>query len=195
MEDYFSGVVLYIFGINGSGKKTVAEYIVDCGAGFKLIDNSAIDRLIFSHIFPEDKLFKRIPYYSNKIRDTLIDMITENVRMHHSYIFIDQLFQNSTTDLAKYKKVLKFSEDRGNVFIPIKLVCDENMLNSRKNISTEEMINRKIDNKKIIKLNGRSAIFSPNHKNVLVINTTNRTIPETAEMILEKIKKVKINFR
>lgn len=189
MEDIFSGVIVYVIGYSGVGKRTIAKEIVKLTA-IKLIDRTVVHDLIFKITNKKDGLSKKSIRHITSIREILLDVILDCARMEQSFIITDELYQGNFEHKNTYHKVKYIAEKRGSVFIPVRLLCETDVIVKRftsKDRSNE--FKNTVPETAIENIN-KNAILTFSHPNLIQIDTTDLTPRDSAKLIVAKMEKI-----
>jgi hypothetical protein len=183
-EKITSPVILYLIGLAGTGKLTIAQALEPLG--FKIIDNHLINDPIFKTL----DLGKGTPIPKeawaaiHQIRDIVLAYIaTDHTK---SFIFTNELLEGSEEDKELCQKIEFISQERGSTFIPVRLL-----------VSPEERARRIVSEDrrsrcKWVALDRRESIevLSISHPNLLNLEVTQLSAKEAAKKIEHHIHKV-----
>ncbi|UAT43341.1 hypothetical protein GUI12_04240 [Anaplasmataceae bacterium AB001_6] len=151
--------ILYLIGLPGSGKFTLAKMISE---KYKLIliDSHKINDLILNILDNTNNLSDHIWEAIYNIRKLLIDAI-KIVPNERGYIFTNVLCKDSPEDLKWYQDVVDLSKDIGFLLQPIVLYSDTQTILKR--ISNDDRIgtNKITDPNIFMKLFKDKEIFIP----------------------------------
>lgn len=177
-------VVIYLIGLAGTGKYTIAKKISN--RGYKVVDNHLINNPIFSLLgkdgarnTPEGTTEK-----INRIRRIVLEFIQDD---HYSnYVLTNQLLENPYHH-ETYNEISTTANKRGSVFVPVKLI-----------ISNEERAKRIVqpDRGKRFKITDVKEAYRPknvikiSHDNLLELNVSHLTAEEAAEKIIQHVKNI-----
>lgn len=187
MEDIYSGVTLYLIGYKGVGKKAIAKEISKL-TGIKIIDDNLVYELISKIINKNDSINKKIMKYINMIREVLLDSIVDICRMQQSFIIMDELFSTNYEHKKLYDKVEMIAKRRGHIFIPIKLICEIDVLIERCISAEHNLIFDDMDKKSAYNNCLSNSLINIRNPNLLTLDTTNLSPLESAQRIVNKLE-------
>lgn len=173
--------IIYITGMPGSGKLTMAKMIAQ-QIDAKIIDNHKVNNLLFDIKQFNEEVPKFVWTHLRNIKKELYFLLA-NLPQDNDYIFtgITTIYKENMS----YEGVRTLANDLNAEFCVINLVCTEEKLLSR--IDTESRReNKKITSEKLYKelidINCLKVMEDGRH---CVIDNTNLTEAETLEKIME----------
>jgi hypothetical protein len=188
MSEKYSAIIIYLIGFDGVGKRSIALDIAK-KTNIKFFDNFMIESLVYGVMNPADGLAQKAKLHINKIRNEMLKTIHDATRMHNSFIITDELFEDNADHKRSYNKILKFAEDRGSVFFPIRLVAKPEII-ARRVINPSRLRRyRNTTEEKTLKKCDKEKLYAPNYPNMFSVETTKKTIHESTDFILEGIVK------
>ena len=108
--------------------------------------------------------------------------------MQQSFIITDELFNGNTDHKKLYDKVVSIAERRGSVFIPIKLLCDPEIIVDRYTC-LDRSHEFKNTNKTSALINcTENVLIEVRHQNLITLDITELTAKESALEIVHKIE-------
>ena len=124
-----SSVILYLIGLAGTGKLTIAHALQPLG--YKIIDNHLINDPIFRTLNLDGNT--PIPEEAwtavHKIRTIVLKYITTD---HiQNFIFTNELLEGSVSDARTCKKIQSAAKKRGSTFIPVRLLVSSERASSQ----------------------------------------------------------------
>lgn len=172
-------VILYLIGLPGTGKYTIAKEIAK--SNYRIADNQLINNPIFSLLNYTG--VEQIPQYAwdaiEHIRTGVFNFI-ENERKNN-YILTNFLGQDA--DNILFKRVEKLAQNRGSLFVPIKL-----LISRKENIKRVTNPERRSRYKSITDEDVDARLITIEHPHWLELNITNLSPQEAAEKILNHVK-------
>ncbi|MBN8828396.1 MAG: hypothetical protein J0H68_06790 [Sphingobacteriia bacterium] len=183
-----SNSIIYLIGFAGTGKLTIAKELIKL-ANFRLIDNHLINNPIFTTIqldgitpIPEE-VWQKVW----KVRNIVLDSILKFSPESFNFIFTNDLIEGGKKDLIAYNKVMKIASKRKSAFLPVRLLCDREILANRI-ISPERAKYYKSYNKEAAFKNfDNNQVFMPDHPNCFNLDTSNLSPKESAKIIFDKL--------
>ncbi len=175
--------VVYIIGLPGTGKLSVAKELCK-KKQIKLIDNHLISNIIFS--ISDDINNDKHLDFRTKIRNIALDAVADIAKPEENFILTNVLYKNS---VDWYSPVEKMAMKRNAKFVPIELVCsrDENM----KRIQSEgRSAQYKATDVKVVDEASSLGLWEFQHPNKLVLDNTNLSISEAADVIIKHINNI-----
>jgi DUF438 domain-containing protein len=180
--------VVYLVGFSGSGKLTIANELarkIDA----KVVDNHWVNNPIFG-LIENDGITPLPPTVWTvvaKVREAVHEAVAMLAPPSWNFIFTHDGWEGLAEDQAIYELVRGTAARRNSLFVPVRLLCDEEELVRR--VASPE---RKRELKSIDPEAARHAIrmqqvLDPRHPNGLTLNVTSMPAPEAARRIQEHI--------
>lgn len=172
-----SPIILYLIGLAGTGKLTIAERLQSLG--FKIIDNHLINDPIFKTLDLDGKT--PIPPEAWAAIRQIRDIVCRYIATHSqsSFIFTNELLEGSEQDKDLCKKIQGLAFERGSTFIPVRLL-----------VSSEERARRIVSEDrrsrcKWVALDRRESVevMKVTHPNLLTLDVTQLSAQQAAEKI------------
>lgn len=177
--------IIYITGKPGMGKYTIAKALRQYG--FIVCDNQLINNPIFELLNYDG--FTAIPEFAweaiARIRDIVFDFI--EVEKQNSYVLTNNLYDD-VGDLKLYEQVEKMSQKRGSVFVPIRLIINENEHLSRITEPSRCERWKSIDPEDVY---DKTPLLKILHPNLLELDVNILSPEEVAQKILIHVSKLK----
>ncbi len=177
-------VVIYIMGLAGTGKYTIAKKI--SSHGYKLVDNHLINNPIFSLLENdgEGRASNAATDKIDQIRSIVLEFMTED-RQHH-YVLTNQLLDNPFHRRI-YDEIMNAAKIRGSLFVPVRL-----------SISSNERAKRIVqpDRGERFKITDAAEAYEPrkrlkvSHQNLLELDVTHLSADEAANKILQHVNTI-----
>jgi hypothetical protein len=170
--------LIYLIGKPGTGKYTIAKELSK--SNYIICDNQLINNPIFTLVNYDG--YGDIPQSAwdaiAKMRDSLFDFIAKE--KNNNYVLTNCLYE-TPGDLDLFKQVDEMSMHRGSLFIPVKLIIDEqeHLKRITNPVRTERL--KSIDPKDIY---GETPLLTINHPNFLELDVTNLSASDAAKEIL-----------
>lgn len=185
----FKNCIIHLIGFAGVGKLTIAKEIV-AQSNFKLVDNHLINNPIFSVVEADGltPLPKTVWEKTRIIRETVFDAILNISPPHFNFVLTNELVEDREGDLVIYKKVEELAHKRGSLFLPIRLVCDEEELCKRVVSEDRKLGFKEIDVDAAHQKSQTFEVLNPNHPNVFTLDVTSLSADNAAVIILDKMK-------
>lgn len=183
--------ILHFNGFPGTGKLTIARELVSQDSSFRLIDNHAINNLVFSMVRLDGttKITEDSWAAVRSIRSTILNFMPEHAHPSLSFVFTNVLGDNDD-DKSIYTIVKTAAEKRGSSFIPVVLTCDEEE-NKRRIVLPEREKNMKMtDAVGLSELRQRENLFIPDHPNLMELDVTRISSAEAAGRIKDHALKI-----
>ena len=178
--------IIYLLGFPGTGKLTIAKEICK-QANVKLVDNHLINNPVFSLIETDGvtPLPRTVWDATAKIRDIVFDTMTNLSPPHYNFVLTNALSTKDPDDVPIYKKTKTMADERGALFIPVRLICDEEE-NMKRVVSPDRKLNMKEISPEGLK-NARHdcEVFYSKHPNELTLDVTSLAAEKAAKAILD----------
>lgn len=180
--------IIHINGFPGTGKLTVAQYLV---AHVTQVDL----KLIHNHLLinPADAVLHRTqPGYQalrHAIRGAIFTALIEPATYDTTYLFTD--FQTGNKQGASVcEEYVQAALERGCPLIPIVLTCDEDENIKRMTASEREKHAKLMDVELLRRFRREAPIFKSNDRNFLELDVTRLEPEEVARIIWEHVLRV-----
>lgn len=179
-------VVIYLIGLAGTGKYTIAQKIAE-NYHYKVVDNHLLSNPLFS-LLSEGEM-KNLPEGTTdkiqRIREIVFEFIREDE--NSNYVLTNQLLEREYHH-GIYQQVLGLAEQRKSLFVPVKLT-----------ISNTERAKRivKSDRAERFKITEVEEAYRPQdfikfkHKNLLTLEVSNLSADAVAEKIMSHVHTLK----
>ena len=193
METAMENTVLYLLGLPGTGKYTIATEIAKRTRA-RLIDNHLINNPIFSVVRVDGKtsLPKETWDYTRKIGDIVREAVVKLATPEESFIFTNALNEGDPLDLKLYQKVIEVAQQRKSLFVPVRLLCDLPTLQSRIVNQDRHERMKMTDSEGIANLYNTRTILNPNHPHQFELDVTLLQPSEAANVILAHVASLNI---
>lgn len=180
--------IIYLIGHPGTGKYTIAREIAK--AGYIVCDNQLINNPIFT-LLNYDGL-SSIPQIGweaiDKIRKAVYEFMSEESA--NNYILTSCLYEDDG-DRECFKNTKEMAAKRGSVFIPVKLLISKEEHLRRITQASRRERWKSIDPKDAEQTED---LIQINHPNLLELDVTTLSAHEAAKIILEFVKKIRIDY-
>jgi predicted kinase len=186
-----ANVLVYLIGFAGVGRLTTAQklaYLLDA----RIVDNHWINNPIF-RLFDNDRvtpLPASVWEQTRKVRAAVLETIATLGAPHANFILTNSLADEDHEDRNIYEAVRVTAERRGALFVPVRLLCDEEQLVKRV-VSPERAARMKRMNPVAAAEELRTLTpLLTHHANELTLETSAITPEATARLIYEHIGRV-----
>jgi len=183
----FRNCVLYLVGFQGVGKLTVAREICR-RADFRLIDNHAINNLVFPFVREDGQssLPPEIWGVTRRLRDIVLETMATIGNREFSFVFTNALLDGEPNDLRVYEQIERAVAARSGCFIPVQLVCDEGEHLRRMTAPERELVMKQTDGSAVSRLHGTKRPFMPPHPHAFSVDVSGLSAGESAQEILSR---------
>ncbi len=178
-------ITLYLIGFSGTGKYTIAKEIAKFG--YKIVDNQLINNPIFSLLdldgitpIPE-KAWASI----EGIRKAILDFVSQDPKSN--YVFTNELYEVEH-DRSIYHQVKEAAENRGSLFIPVKL--NVSLEERKRRITNLERLQR-FKTTNLSEVQTQQEFIKIDHSHLLELDVTDLSAVQAAEKILVLITGLK----
>ncbi len=177
--------IFHLIGTPGVGKYTVGTELARL-SGAKLVDNHTIANVIFN-VLDQDGI-RPLPAgvwaYVGQVRRTVLDAMMHLSPPYLSFIFTNYIRGQDEAEYAHFLENVAVAEVRGCRFVPVRVTCDTAELMNRIGTESRRQRMKLLDPIEARRLNDEVPQFETDHPNFLTVDTTNRTPPEAAQLIL-----------
>ena len=184
--------VIYIIGIPGVGKYTIAREVSRL-TGAKLVDNQLINTPVFSILGYTGKDSFPFPAGAwaeiEKIREAVIAVIRNFCSHDDSFVFTNVLDANTEGDEALFRRIEQLALDRGADFFPVWLTCSPEVLRERKDSPDRRARFKDTDITNITRYVEDFEVLRLPHENALDLDTSEEGHERLALRIIEHIKR------
>lgn len=175
--------IIYLTGKPGVGKYTIAKEL-SAKHGFIVCDNQLINNPIFELLQYDG--YAKIPDFAweaiGNIRRCVLTFLAKE--QDNSYILTNNLYEDAG-DKVCYAEVVYTAEARGSLFIPIRLLIDQDEHLRRVTNPSRRNRWKSIDPQDVY---DETPLISISHTNLLELNVSNLSPENAAEAIMNHIK-------
>jgi hypothetical protein len=184
MAEALANTFIYLMGVAGAGKLTVAKAIA-AKTGARVVDNHLINNPVFSVVRQDgvtplpravwDRVFA--------IRVAVLETIATLSPPEWSFVFTHEAYGESY-DIAVYQLTREAAEVRKAPFLPVRLVCDPDEI-ARRVVNPERRVLMKSAN--AAKSRARAAAnatYDPGTRDVLTLDNTSLSPEAAADAII-----------
>ena len=191
LKPTMKNTVIYLFGFPATGKYTIAKEIV-AQTDARLIDNHLINNVIFSVIRPDGKtkLPEEVWQFTRQVSDLVREAAVKLVSAEENFIFTNALNEEYPPDHITYEKVLEVAKQRDALFVPVRMVCDLEVLQKRIGSKDRQERMKMTDPEGIAEHYQNWTVLNPDHKYKFELDTTHLTVQEAVAAILTHVKQL-----
>ena len=178
--------IIYLTGKPGVGKYTIAKELA-AKHGFIICDNQLINNTIFALLAYDG--YAKIPDFAweviGNIRRCVFTFLAKE--RYNSYILTNNLYEDEG-DRECYEQVQNMAKIRGSVFVPVRLLIDQDdHLRRVTNPSRRDRL-KSIDPEDVY---DETPLLTISHPNLLEVNVSNLSPEDAAVVIINHITKLK----
>lgn len=183
--------IIHLIGFPGTGKYTIAKELCRQDESLVLIDNHAINNVLFSTMDLSKRLPVEIFGYINEIYDVLFKTMSTISRKDKSFIFTNTLTNEDDFDRIFLNKIIEMSERRNSVYIPIRLVCGRKELH-RRLVTPERKKKMKLTDTVMLDsfISGKNVILTK-HENEFTLDVGSLSVKTSVSKIENYVKNEK----
>ncbi len=180
--------LIYLIGFPGTGKYTVACELSRL-TGAKVVDNHYVNNPIFGLIQTDGKtpLPAEVWTQVERVRGAVFDTIRTLSPRPHSFVLTNNLKERDAVDRRGYEAVKQLSEDRGSLFVPVRLLCSADELSRRIVSQGRAERLKETDPEAARKRFARETVLKPDAPTALMLDVTALSAEEAAQAILRHI--------
>lgn len=175
--------IIYLTGKPGVGKYTIAKELAS-RHGFIVCDNQLINNPIFELLQYDG--YTKIPDFAweaiGNIRRCVLTFLAKE--KHNSYVLTNNLYEDSG-DKVCYAEVVYMAEKRGSLFVPVRLLIDQNEHLNRINNPNRRDRWKSIDPQDVY---DETPLLSIIHPNLLELDVSNLSAEKAANAIATHTK-------
>jgi hypothetical protein len=175
--------IVYLTGKPGIGKYTIAKALAS-GYGFILCDNQPINNPIFELLQYDG--YTKIPKFAwdsiARIRTEIFEFLTKVPQ--NNYVLTNNLYEDDG-DRSLYEQVKKMAETRGSLFVPVRLLINQDEHLKRVINPTRRQRWKSIDPQDVY---DETPLLSIAHPNLLELDVSNLSAEKAAKSIATHIK-------
>ncbi|NDB85447.1 MAG: hypothetical protein EB127_22500 [Alphaproteobacteria bacterium] len=179
--------IIYLTGKPGVGKYTIAKELA-ANHGFIVCDNQLINNPIFELLQYDG--YAKIPDFAweciGNIRTWIFKFLTKETSK--SYVLTNNLYEDEG-DRDCYEQVQNMAEARGSLFVPVRLLIDQDehlrrVVNPNRRDRWKSMDPQDVYDE--------TPLLSISHPNLFSLNVSNLSPAEAAEAIMNHIKELRL---
>ena len=185
--------IVLLMGIAGAGKRTVGEALSKM-THFKFVPcDSWMDPILY--LLGNDAsimwaLDEKGWHKLNDARDVIFSTIADVCPKTSNFIITFEMLDKDPYHQIFYDKVVEIVEKRQAIFVPVRLICDENELVNRV-VAEDRKKHFKTGDVNLVRKRVREqSVFYSNHSNELTINNTNKTPQQVVKLIVEHLDQI-----
>lgn len=185
--------IIYLIGFPGVGKLTIAKELAK-RLNAHIIDNHLINNPIFQLIVtdPDSEIPEKAWDKVKEIREIVLSGVEELAHPDLNFIFTNSLLASNPDDLKIYERVERAAKKRKSTLVPIRLVCELDELCKRV-VSKDREVKLKLTNAGALKERfKKEEVYHPASPLTETIDVTNLSPQEVVEMIMERLKTLKV---
>src|SRR5258706_2385017 len=187
-----NGAFVYLFGFAGSGKLTIAKEIAarwDC----ILVDNHYVNNVVFGLIDIDSSgapgLSDEVWDHVIRVRHVALDAIRSLARPGRNFLFTNELIEGVDRHHVWFHEVATAAQDRGALFLPVRLLVDAGEL-ARRIASPEREEKLKLTNPDVaIDRAENEEVFRPEGYDYLELDVTDLEPAASAQRILDELER------
>lgn len=189
----YTNCIILITGFPGSGKLSIAQELAS-RYEFKLIANYYINKNVLDLIEREQNCIpcKEVWDKIENIWETVLQTVGELSPPHYSFVITRPMLNGIDYSQNFYQRLLKLTEQRKSLFVPVRLVCQEEELVVRIQTKKRKKLGKVTDINRAKCLCKSHEVFRSNHLNELTINNTCKSPNETIKEIISHVEKLEI---
>jgi shikimate kinase len=187
--------IAYLLGYPGVGKYTVGKALAT-QTGAVLIDNQVVNHPILV-LFKWDGKEQLPPGTDDRaapIRDAVFAALEEIAPRGISYVLTNNL-DDVAEDIAIYERLEAIAKARGATFLPVILTCAPEIQRERVQSPERSQRLKLSDPEALERMMATTRLYSPADPNLLTIDTTNRSVNDSVEIISERLRHVSAETR
>ena len=177
--------IVYLIGLAGSGKLTVAQEIAR-RTGARVVDNHTINNPIFGLLELDGvtPLPAGVWGRVGEVRRAVLATIAELSPPHLSFVFTNDLVDGEEASVEGYRQVREVAERRRALFVPVRLLCDPEVLAQRIVSPGRRERMKAIDPDRIRERARSETVLRVDHPDALTLDTSDLPAAGAAERIL-----------
>lgn len=192
-DSKYENCIILLMGIAGTGKRTVGAAISKM-ANFKFVHHHSWtdpilnllgnDSLVWWDL--DEKGWKKI----NDARDVIFSTIADVSPKNFNFIITYEMLDKDPYHQIFYEKVTEIVKKRNAIFLPVRLICDEEEIVNRVQSEDRKKYFKTLDVNLIRKRVQEQSVYYSNHPNELTINNTSKTPEQVGEIIFDWLDKL-----
>lgn len=179
--------IFLLMGLPGVGKQAVGKELASL-PNFRLFDHHGYYD-VFLKLFGDDGSVMNTLNESawakiTKLENLLLSTIAEDCPRENSYVITQMMFDNDPYHQAYYEIILETVKARNAILVPVRLVCDAEVLAERVQSESRKAHFKTMDPVLSLKRSTEEQVFISHHPNEITIDNTQKTPREVVELIL-----------
>ncbi|MGH6773236.1 chloramphenicol phosphotransferase [Brucella tritici] len=177
-------VFILLLGFPGVGKLTIAQKLSEVFPA-RIIDNHWINNPILALLDNDgqSRLPDAIWEQTAKVRDAVLSTIVRFCDPSANFILTSAGVEDHAKSLESYQQVKNAADQRGALFVPVRLLCNENELVRRVASPSRLQRLKSVDIEDARRRSRTATVLNPSHENVLSIDVTRISTQDSAKII------------
>lgn len=179
--------IIYLTGKPGVGKYTIAKGLA-ANHGFIVCDNQLINNPIFELLQYDG--YANIPDFAweaiGNIRRCVLKFLAKEI--HNSYVLTNNLYEDAG-DKVCYAEVVYTAEARGSIFVPVKLLINQDEHLRRVTNPNRRDRWKSIDPQDVY---DETPLLFISHPNLFSLNVSNLSLEDAAKAIMNHINELRL---
>lgn len=195
MNNKIKNVIVFITGISGIGKRTIGEAICKLDPSFQNVTPDDWMTPILRLLGDDDSVLYSLTTEGwnavNQVRDAVFDTIAHICPHEANFVINEELREDNEWHKKFYARIEQMAKEKQATLIPIRLICDLPVLLER--LVSEDRKNyifKPRDTKEIAARALDTETFKSGSKYELTLDTTTLSPQQSAQKILEHLRKV-----
>jgi hypothetical protein len=193
LAEALENTIIVLIGFAGTGKYTIGREL-SARTGARLIDNHLINNSLFTALNADgikplpEAIWDKVGAVRRVVYETICELSTPEL----SFIFTIQLTEGDPGDEQAFVDLVELARFRKALFAPFRLVCEIDELCRRMVSPGRAEMLKQIDPEAARRRAANHSVLNPPHPALRTIDVTNRSPSESADAILEEIKKLNV---
>lgn len=177
-------VFVLLLGFPGVGKLTIAQKLSEIFPA-RIIDNHWINNPILALLDNDgqSKLPDAIWEQTSKVRDAVLSTIVRFCDPNANFILTSAGVQDHARSLESYQQLKNAADQRCALFVPVRLLCNEDELVRRVASPSRLQRLKSVDIADARRRSRTATVLNPSHENVLSIDVTSISTEDCANLI------------
>jgi len=191
MNNNHENVIILLMGIAGTGKRTIGESIAKIDHSFRFVHHHSWIDPILNLLGKDSSVWWALDEKGwaklNEARDVILSTISDVCPKSSSFVISLEMWDKDPYHKIFYEKVFEVVKKRKSLFLPVRLICNEENLITRVQRDDRKKYFKTTDVDLVRQRVKEKSVFYSGHQNEITIDVSNIPPTDAAAEIISKI--------